>query len=159
MKGAAGQSKLIVLVSVHPETPGQIPRPARFPFGKEAFFVLARTVSRPAISGLPSAAPKGARKSMGCAEAYIGTASRSVEIGDRARLSLCGHRQRLWPSRRRGPAAPGRKRTLSGRKLLSVGYSNLCGTNGLRLLVTIVCDSRMPMPALLPPITQQPSIG
>src|SRR5208283_4840547 len=47
--------------SIHPETPGQIPRPARFPFGKKAFFAMARTVWRPVISGLPSAAPKGAR--------------------------------------------------------------------------------------------------
>ncbi len=50
--------------SVHPETPGQIPRPARFPFGKEAFFVLARTVWRLTISGLPSAAPKGGAYSL-----------------------------------------------------------------------------------------------
>jgi len=33
----------------------------------------------------------------------MGTASRSVEIGDRARRSLCGHRRRQWPSR---PAVP-----------------------------------------------------
>ena len=82
---------------------------------KKAFFVLARTVWRPASSGLPSAAPKGARtvwrpassglpsaapkgarKSMGCAEAYMGTPHKQA--------------QRLTP--------PGRKRTLSGRKLI-----------------------------------------
>src|SRR5208283_1368910 len=32
---------------VHPETPGQFPRPARFLFGKEAFFVLARKSASP----------------------------------------------------------------------------------------------------------------
>ncbi len=33
----------------------------------------------------------------------MGTASRSVEIGDRASRSLCGHRRRQWPRR---PAVP-----------------------------------------------------
>src|SRR5208283_3393999 len=48
----------------------------------------------------------------GCAEAYLCTASRSVEIGDRARRNLCGHRHAIstlreaWRSHR-----PGRKRT------------------------------------------------
>ncbi|MGA7640835.1 MAG: hypothetical protein WBW56_01410, partial [Syntrophobacteraceae bacterium] len=75
-----------------PETPEQIPRPARFLFEKEAFFVLAR-------------------KSRGCAEAYMGTASRSVEImfvpPPKAAAKSAG-----------GPTAPGRKRTLSGWKLI-----------------------------------------
>jgi|GEM_PF-680561 hypothetical protein len=82
----------------------------------------------------------------------MGTASRSVEI-----LPL--PQPKAVAKSAGGPTAPGRKRTLSGWKLVNVCYSNLCGTNGLRLLVTRVCDSRMPMPALLPPITQQPSIG
>src|SRR5208283_5409160 len=68
--------------SIHPETPGQIPRPARFPFGKKAFFAMARTVWRPVISGLPSAAPKGARKSRVCAEAYLCTASGRRQVRD-----------------------------------------------------------------------------
>jgi hypothetical protein len=67
---------------------------------------------------LPGAAPKGAMKSIGCAEAYMGTAElalslpngRSVEIlvvpPPQAVAILAG-----------GPTAPGRKSALSGRKL------------------------------------------
>ena len=52
---------------------------------------------------------------MGCAEEYIGTASRSVEIDDQARRSLCGHRPMAVAKSAGGPGsqAPGRKRTLS----------------------------------------------
>jgi hypothetical protein len=71
----------------HPETPDDT---CSFRFGKEGFFVPAR-------------------KSRACAEAYMGTASQSVEIGDRARRSLCGHRRRQWPSRLAVPPPQGGK--------------------------------------------------
>jgi hypothetical protein len=51
---------LVIAVSIR-KPRARTPRPARFLFGKEGFSVLAR-------------------KSRGCAEAYLGTASRSVEI-------------------------------------------------------------------------------
>ena len=96
---------------------------------KKAFFVLARTVWRPAISGLPSAAPKGARtvwrpaisglpsaapkgarKELALSPAKGGVARRRTYVPPRgaSRPCLC-HRRRQWPNRRAVPPPQGEK--------------------------------------------------
>jgi hypothetical protein len=84
---------------VHPETPGQIPRPARFPFGKEAFFVLAR-------------------KELALSPAEGGVARRRTYVPplvmDRSGIAS---RSVIEPAGVSAATAQGRKRTLSGRKL------------------------------------------
>jgi len=76
------------------------PRPARFLFGKEAFFILAR-------------------KSRGYTEAYIGIASR---VGGRAvEILPVPPASRSVEISGGGLTAPGRKRTISGWKLSQGG--------------------------------------
>ena len=86
---------------------------------------VARTVWRPSISGLPSAAPKGARKSMGCAEAYLCTPHkkprRLTQQGRKRtlsgrKLSSAIDIMSLCPSRNTGCGETSSKHTLSGRK-------------------------------------------
>src|SRR5208283_4401446 len=60
---------------VHPETPGQFPRPARFLFGKEAFFVLARKELALLRDKLRTSSPAEGRV---CAEAYKNSTLREV---------------------------------------------------------------------------------
>ncbi len=70
---------------------------------------MARTVWCPAISGLPSAAPKGARKSMVCAEAYIGAASGHGQVRDSVEIDPASAAAEGSGDPGCGPAAQGGK--------------------------------------------------
>ncbi len=84
-----------------------------------------------------------ARKSRGCAEAYMGTASRSVEF-------LSVPPPKAVAKSAGGPTAPGRKRTLSGWKLTGVKLNRPhSGNHGRRKLMGDIAMKAIFLTALI----------